>query len=117
MESIENIPEYHSFISQSMTALVECLANNRTQDAKRLLKFNIEYAYTLCRTKEVGDDPTKVIGNIRKEIKEMKLDDSEIDELVIRMTTYQSIAGLKPTQHMKLEADTFSKVKPRLFRD
>jgi len=117
MESVENIPEYHDFISRSMTALIECLANNKVKEAKQLLKFNIEYAYTLVETKEENMDnsPAKVAVDILRTIRKMELDEKEIDELVVLMTTYQSLAGLKPTQHLKLGADKFAKVRKKLY--
>ncbi|NIV67814.1 hypothetical protein GWN43_03055, partial [Candidatus Bathyarchaeota archaeon] len=57
----ENILSYHDIVANSIRAIVNALATGQLSQAKKIIKFNIQQAYTLWYMQENPDaDPEEV---------------------------------------------------------
>lgn len=107
-----NIAEYHNVIAHSLALINQLLAEKREEQAKKILEYQITYAYTLWKVDEDNTDKTKP-ETIFTEIKNLKLSAKDVMELVTLMVYFQSKAGIKPVQVFKRNAPTFDKWKTK----
>lgn len=125
-ERTENIEAYHDVVARSLISIIEQLAKDSPTTAKKIAKFNIMQAYILYQMDSVEAN-VKLIDRANKskkpiydilaeEVRELiaKYKDKDIDEHLIDMFIYQSLAGIKPVQNTKQRARLYERVRNNL---
>jgi len=125
-ERTENIEAYHDVVARSLISIIEQLAKDSPTTAKKIAKFNIMQAYILYQMDSVeanaklierATSAKKPIYDIlAEEVRELitKYKDKDIDEHLIDMFIYQSLAGIKPVQNTKQRARLYERVRNNL---
>lgn len=104
----ENILSYHDIVANSFSAIINTIQNGQQSEAKKIIRFNIQQAYTLVKMNEDQNrDPMEVYESYKDMIK----DKDDIDELTVLMFAWQSKAGIKPVQVHQQRAHTYERLR------
>ena len=129
MERIDNRPEYHDVVANSLSSIIRLLSSGNMAEAKTLIRFNIRQAYIIYRLddeenrKEImlklqeerkSNNKADIDKILTVELEEMKLDKLKDEELLNKMFAYQTLAGIKPVQSFKGNARTFARSRGEL---
>lgn len=113
MDYSQPIGQYHSVFAQTMSEIVTRLTKDEKGMAKEIIRFNINYAYSLFRfDKDINNQVT--VATVKQELENLDLEDKEIQELIIMMVKYQSLAGIKPTQQYITNSLIYNSMKEKL---
>lgn len=130
-ERTENLTEYHGVVAESIISIINLIGKGDTQNAKKVLKFDIIQAYVLYRMDNV-EERTRLESKIdasKPEFKDLatvlknetitflktfQTEADPLDTMVIDMFIYQSLAGIKPVQNVKQRARGYERIKTRL---
>lgn len=111
MESVENISEYHSVFAQSIITTMNAMINDDEKEAKKLMRYMINYAYTQYKE---STDVNLSCEAIQKEVEAMDLEKKNAQQLTTMMSYYQAKAKMKPVQVSDMKARVYNRIRGRI---
>lgn len=125
-ERTENIEAYHDVVARSLISIIEQLARDNPDNAKKIALFNIMQAYVLYKMddveanaelyEEANKQNKKVEDVLAADVQELikQYEEKNINEHLVDMFIYQSLAGIKPVQNTKQRARVYERIKTKL---